>query len=61
MRRVDKTGSLEYIFGMKVKTSITLSSDLIKEIGRHGKAYKSRSDFVEAAIMAFIGQAIRDK
>jgi len=46
---------------MKVKTSITLSDDLVKAIAKYGKSHKNRSDFIEAAIWAFIGQMIRDR
>lgn len=46
---------------MKVKTSITLSEELIKAIDKYSKAYKTRSDFFEAAIWAFIGQMILAK
>ncbi|MBI1876886.1 MAG: hypothetical protein HYR94_01385 [Chloroflexi bacterium] len=46
---------------MKVKTSITLSDELIKAIDQYGQAYKNRSDFIEAAIWAFIKQVIRNQ
>ena len=53
---------------MKVKTSITLSPELLKAIRavekrstKTAKAYKNRSDFIEAAVWAFIGQMIRDE
>jgi metal-responsive CopG/Arc/MetJ family transcriptional regulator len=44
---------------MKVKTSVTLSDELIKAIDEYGQTYKNRSDFVEAAIWAFIKEMIR--
>jgi len=46
---------------MKVKTSVTLSDELIKAIDQYGQNYKNRSDFVEAAIWAFIKQMIRNQ
>jgi metal-responsive CopG/Arc/MetJ family transcriptional regulator len=46
---------------MKVKTSITLSDELIRAIDQYGQAYKNRSDFIEAAIWAFIRQIIRNQ
>ncbi|MBI5079903.1 MAG: ribbon-helix-helix protein, CopG family [Chloroflexi bacterium] len=47
---------------MKVKTSITLSEELLKVIDKRAKQYKkNRSDFVEAAVWAFIGHMIRDE
>ena len=46
---------------MKVKTSITLSEELLKAIDKRAKKYKNRSDFIEAAVWAFIGQMIRDE
>jgi metal-responsive CopG/Arc/MetJ family transcriptional regulator len=42
---------------MKIKTSVTLSDELIKAIDH----YENRSDFVEAALWAFIKQIIRDQ
>lgn len=46
---------------MKVKTSVSLSDELIEAIDQYGQSYKNRSDFVEAAIWAFIKQIIRDQ
>ncbi len=46
---------------MKLKTSVTLSDDLIRDIDRYGQAFKNRSDFIEAAIRAFIKQVIRSQ
>ena len=39
---------------MKVKTSITLSEDLINAIDEHAGEYKNRSEFIEDAVRAFI-------
>jgi metal-responsive CopG/Arc/MetJ family transcriptional regulator len=47
---------------MKVKTSITLSEELLKVVDKRAKQYKkNRSDFIEAAVLAFIGRLIRDE
>jgi metal-responsive CopG/Arc/MetJ family transcriptional regulator len=46
---------------MKVKTSVTLSAELIEAIDQYGQDYKNRSDFVEAASWAFIKQIIRNQ
>lgn len=46
---------------MKVKTSITLSEDLLEAIDKRSGQFKNRSDFIEAAIRAFIAQAIREE
>jgi metal-responsive CopG/Arc/MetJ family transcriptional regulator len=46
---------------MKVKTSITLSEDLLEAIDQRSTPFKNRSDFIEAAIRAFISQMIRDE
>jgi len=52
----------EYIGSMKVKTSITLSEELLKVVDKRAKQYKkNRSDFIEAAVWAFIGKLIRDE
>jgi len=44
---------------MKVKTSITLSEDLLKAIDEYTGEYKNRSEFIEGAVRAFIIQLIR--
>ncbi len=47
---------------MKIKTSVTLSEELIKEVDQHAKQFsKNRSDFIEKAVWAFIRQLIRDE
>jgi len=45
---------------MKVKTSITLSEDLLKAIDQFSDQYKNRSDFLETAARALITQLLRD-
>ena len=50
-----------YDGSMKIKTSITLSDELLKAIDTYGKAYKNRSDFIERATWTFIGQIIRNR
>ena len=44
---------------MKIKTSITLSGDLLKAIDEYAGRYKNRSEFIEEAIRSFIIQLIR--
>ncbi len=46
---------------MKVKTSITLSEDLLKAIDQRIGERKNRSDFIETAVWNFITQTIRDE
>ena len=46
---------------MKVKTSVTLSTELIEAIDEYGRPYKNRSDFIEAATWAFIKQIVREQ
>ena len=46
---------------MKVKTSITLSEDLLKSIEGSLADYKNRSDFIEAAVRDFIARKTRDE
>ena len=45
---------------MKVKTSVTLSKDLIRAMDQHGTSYKSRSDLIEAALRAFFKQLLHE-
>jgi len=58
---VDTLPLAEYDGGMKVKTSISLSEELLKAIDRYGKPYRNRSDFIEAAIWAFVDQIVRER
>ena len=44
---------------MKIKTSITLSEDLVKAIDEYARKYNNRSEFIEEAVRAFIRQLIR--
>ncbi len=46
---------------MKVKTSITLSEDLLEAIDQRVERYKNRSEFIEIALWAFIAQMMRDE
>jgi len=46
---------------MKVKTSVTLSRDLLEAIDRRSCSHRSRSDFIEAALRSFIARLIRDE
>jgi metal-responsive CopG/Arc/MetJ family transcriptional regulator len=47
---------------MKVKTSITLSTELLKIIDKRSKQFKkNRSDFIESAVWAFIEQLKLDE
>ena len=48
-----------YLCSMKVKTSITLSEDLLKTINEFSAEYKNRSEFIEDAVRAFIVQLVR--
>jgi metal-responsive CopG/Arc/MetJ family transcriptional regulator len=44
---------------MKVKTSITLSGDLLKTIDEYAREYNNRSEFIEEAVRVFIRQLVR--
>jgi hypothetical protein len=57
----DRESLWGYESSMKVKTSITLSEDVLHALEEHAVAYKNRSDFIEAAVWAFIKQKIRDE
>jgi metal-responsive CopG/Arc/MetJ family transcriptional regulator len=46
---------------MKVRTSITLSEELLNAIDTRLGRFKSRSDFIEAAIRAYIAKITRDE
>ena len=44
---------------MKVKTSITLSDEVLEAIDLHIGEYRSRSEFLETAARKFIAQLVR--
>lgn len=46
---------------MKVKTSITLSKELLKTIDKLSGRSKSRSEFIEAALKSYIALVIRNE
>jgi Arc/MetJ-type ribon-helix-helix transcriptional regulator len=58
-KRLDKVFFLGYFCSMKVKTSITLSEDLLKAIDKYTGEHKNRSEFIEDAVRAFIMQLIQ--
>jgi metal-responsive CopG/Arc/MetJ family transcriptional regulator len=46
---------------MRVKTSITLSEEVLEEIDRRGERFKNRSNFLETAARAYLAQLERDE
>ena len=47
---------------MKVKTSITLSEELLKAVDKRTRKHKkTRSDLIEAAVSAFLQQLAREE
>ena len=46
---------------MKVKTSVTLSEDLVEAMDKQSGRYKNRSDFIEAAVRMFVAQMILEE
>ena len=44
---------------MKLKTSITLSSDLLEEIDRNAGSNTSRSAFIEAVMREYLKEKVR--
>ena len=46
---------------MKVKTSITISEDLLEAIDKQSAQFKNRSEFIETAIRTYISHIIREE
>lgn len=46
---------------MKVKTSITLSEDVLAAVDQLSGEYHNRSEFIEAAVRAFIAGIVRQR
>jgi metal-responsive CopG/Arc/MetJ family transcriptional regulator len=46
---------------MKTKTSVTLDGRLLRSIDKHASEYRSRSEFIEAAVGHFIRSLERQK
>ena len=51
---VDFTIIKWYIGGMKTKTSVTLSQDLLELIDQNAQGEKNRSAFIETAVRAYL-------
>ena len=47
--------------GIKVKTSITLSRELLDAVDAQTGRGRSRSEFIEAALQAFLDKSMRDE
>ena len=46
---------------MKIKTSLTLSEELISVIDKKSTGHKSRSDFIENALWTYLNYLIRQE
>ncbi len=46
---------------MKVKTSITLSQDLLDSVDERSAQFKNRSDLIEAAVRTYLDQIERNE
>jgi Arc/MetJ-type ribon-helix-helix transcriptional regulator len=55
-KAIDRRYKWRYVSSMKIKTSITLSDEILKAIDLHIGAYRSRSEFLETAARFFIEQ-----
>ena len=60
-RLVDGRGGEKYKGGMKVKTSITLSEELLQAMSARAGDYKNRSDLIEKAVWTFLAQLTRQE
>jgi|GEM_PF-6683893 len=58
---IQSKSNCRYIGSMKVKTSITLSEDILAFMDTHLEQYKTRSQFIEAAVRSFMEQIQRDE
>jgi metal-responsive CopG/Arc/MetJ family transcriptional regulator len=46
---------------MKIKTSITISKEILHSVDKYTGEKKNRSEFIEKAIRSYINQLIRDE
>lgn len=44
---------------MKIKTSITLSQEVLDAVDRYAAQHRNRSDLIEAALWAYVAQLAR--
>lgn len=58
--RLDWSGVRSYDCGMKVKTSITLSEDVLQAVDAMCNGHGNRSEFIERALRAFIAHRRRE-
>ncbi len=45
----------------KIKTSVTLSEDLLREVNECAKDFRNRSEFVEKALREYLKKLMREK
>lgn len=57
----DMYSRVEYVGGMKIKTSITLSRELLGTIDARCGSRRSRSEFIEDALRLYMSQTIRNE
>jgi len=46
---------------MKIKTSITLSEDLVRAMSKRAGGFKNRSDLIETALRAFLARLVQEE
>jgi metal-responsive CopG/Arc/MetJ family transcriptional regulator len=46
---------------MKIKTSITLSEDLLRAVDRRAAEFKNRSDLIEVAVRTYLARRSREE
>jgi Arc/MetJ-type ribon-helix-helix transcriptional regulator len=56
---IDRADLWRYFGGIKIKTSVTLSNEVLKAIDLYIGEYRSRSEFIETAARKFIAQLAR--
>jgi len=61
IKDIDTEGTREYFRGMKTKTSVTLDGVVLRGIDEHASEYRSRSEFIEAALEFFIRHLEREE
>lgn len=52
---------LGYFWSIKIKTSVTLSEELVSAIDHYSDRFENRSAFIEAAAKTFIAKLAREE
>ena|SRR3989304_4891970 len=57
----DSTNGTDYLYAMKIKTSIAVDKTLIEKAAKLSPRYRNRSELMEAALRAYLTRVTRQE